>query len=193
MGHRLDEELRAETVRGERQRQRGGGLALRRLVGGGERFELGDQFGPFLWILKLLGELGGHLAVDRRCGSGARGGRAASGRPGKRRHESEKEGEEGGEPYPRPGAMAGGDGGGEFGTPPSRWRGIRCYVEPMHTILSFIVIGLLAAVVVVLLAGVAGVIRGGDPRRSNQLMRWRVILQALALLFLVLLLKLGQS
>jgi hypothetical protein len=63
----------------------------------------------------------------------------------------------------------------------------------MHTILSFIVIGLLAAVVVVLLAGVAGVIRGGDPRRSNQLMRWRVILQALALLFLVLLLKLGQS
>jgi hypothetical protein len=63
----------------------------------------------------------------------------------------------------------------------------------MHTILSFIVIGLLAAVVIVLLAGVAGVVRGGDPRRSNQLMRWRVILQALALLFLVLLLKLNHS
>ena len=43
----------------------------------------------------------------------------------------------------------------------------------------------------VLFAGLIGVARGGaDPRRSNQLMRWRVILQGAALLMFMLLLSL---
>jgi hypothetical protein len=46
-------------------------------------------------------------------------------------------------------------------------------------------------VVVVLGLGIAGVGRGGDPRRSNALMRVRVLLQgaALALMALLLLLR----
>jgi hypothetical protein len=43
------------------------------------------------------------------------------------------------------------------------------------------------AVLGVLIAGIVGVARGGDPRRSNRLMRWRVTLQGLALFIFVLL------
>jgi hypothetical protein len=40
----------------------------------------------------------------------------------------------------------------------------------------------------VLFAGMLGLVRGGDPQRSNALMRWRVMLQAVAIgLFLLLL------
>ena len=43
----------------------------------------------------------------------------------------------------------------------------------------------------VLVAGLIGVARGGgDPRRSNALMRWRVVLQAGTLVLFVLLLSL---
>lgn len=45
----------------------------------------------------------------------------------------------------------------------------------------------------VLIAGMVGLVRGGDPRRSNQLMRWRVILQAGALLLFALLMSLVRS
>jgi len=46
----------------------------------------------------------------------------------------------------------------------------------------------------VLFAGLFGLIRNnGDPRRSNALMRWRVILQAAALLLFALLLSLMRS
>ena len=46
---------------------------------------------------------------------------------------------------------------------------------------------LMLATLGVLLAGVIGLARGGgDPARSNQLMRWRVILQASALLLFLL-------
>ncbi len=61
----------------------------------------------------------------------------------------------------------------------------RC-MRPLLTLLMvFAMIGVLG----VLGAGVLGFVRGGgDPQRSNQLMRWRVILQALAILLFVLLL-----
>jgi phosphatidylglycerophosphate synthase len=50
---------------------------------------------------------------------------------------------------------------------------------------------LMLATVGVLFAGLIGVARGGgDPVRSNQLMRWRVILQAAALLLFILLVSL---
>ncbi|MGD9866681.1 MAG: twin transmembrane helix small protein [Hyphomicrobiales bacterium] len=39
----------------------------------------------------------------------------------------------------------------------------------------------LAAVVVVLLLGLWNMMRGGDPNTSQKLMRWRVILQFIAL------------
>jgi hypothetical protein len=45
----------------------------------------------------------------------------------------------------------------------------------------------LLGVLGVLGAGVIGVARGGDPVRSNRLMRWRVVLQGVALLIFVLL------
>ncbi len=43
------------------------------------------------------------------------------------------------------------------------------------------------AVLGVLGAGMLGVVRGGSPARSNQLMRWRVILQGVALALFTLL------
>jgi hypothetical protein len=45
----------------------------------------------------------------------------------------------------------------------------------------------LLGVLGVLGAGMIGVVRGGDPMRSNRLMRWRVILQCVALVIFVLL------
>jgi hypothetical protein len=45
----------------------------------------------------------------------------------------------------------------------------------------------LLGVLGVLGAGMIGVVRGGDPMRSNRLMRWRVILQGVALVIFVLL------
>ena len=46
----------------------------------------------------------------------------------------------------------------------------------------------------VLFAGLFGLVRGGgNPTRSNQLMRWRVILQGAALLLFALLMTLLRS
>jgi len=45
-------------------------------------------------------------------------------------------------------------------------------------ILSFLALG---AVAVVLFLGLANMMKGGSSNRSQQLMRWRVILQAIAL------------
>lgn len=45
----------------------------------------------------------------------------------------------------------------------------------------------------VLFAGLIGAVRGGDPARSNRLMRWRVVMQGAALLIFLLLLTLLRS
>jgi hypothetical protein len=61
---------------------------------------------------------------------------------------------------------------------------------------TFVIILLGAAmlgVVGVLLAGLLGLVRGNTPARSNQLMRWRVVLQGVALLLFMLLLSLLRS
>ena len=55
----------------------------------------------------------------------------------------------------------------------------------MTTLLPILLIFVLIAVVGVLAAGVVGVARG-DHRRSNQLMRARVILQAIAIVAMIL-------
>ncbi len=50
---------------------------------------------------------------------------------------------------------------------------------------------LMLATLGVLFAGLVGVVRGGgDPARSNRLMRWRIILQGAALLLFLLMMSL---
>ena len=55
--------------------------------------------------------------------------------------------------------------------------------------LSYIAV---TAVLVVLLAGLWNMMRGGSPNRSQTLMRWRVILQFAAIIVLMLALWLSQ-
>jgi NADH:ubiquinone oxidoreductase subunit 6 (subunit J) len=55
-------------------------------------------------------------------------------------------------------------------------------------LLVFAMIGTLA----VLGMGVASMLRGGDPRRSNKLMQSRVIMQALALVLLAMLMLMAR-
>lgn len=62
----------------------------------------------------------------------------------------------------------------------------------MITVLTILVGIAMLATVGVLLAGVLGISRG-DPARSNRLMRWRIILQGVALLLFMLLLSLLRS
>jgi hypothetical protein len=63
----------------------------------------------------------------------------------------------------------------------------------MTTVLIILVAAAMLATLGVLLAGVIGLARGDDPARGNVLMRWRVVLQAVALvLFLILMALLGR-
>jgi NADH:ubiquinone oxidoreductase subunit 6 (subunit J) len=63
----------------------------------------------------------------------------------------------------------------------------------MKTFLTILLVLALVAVAVVLLLGVVGMLRGGDPQRSNKLMRWRVGLQAIALAIVALLMLMLKS
>jgi hypothetical protein len=64
----------------------------------------------------------------------------------------------------------------------------------MKTFLTVMIVLLMLATLGVLIAGMVGLVKGGgDPRRSNQLMRWRVILQGAALLLFALLMSLLRS
>ncbi len=63
----------------------------------------------------------------------------------------------------------------------------------MTSILMILLLVTMLGVVVVLGLGMVGVVRGGDPRRSNALMRARVLLQGLALGLMVLILLLRHS
>jgi len=57
----------------------------------------------------------------------------------------------------------------------------------MATFSSLLVPLALGAVVVVLALGLANMLRGDNPTRSQSLMRWRVILQGLAVLIMLVL------
>ena len=64
----------------------------------------------------------------------------------------------------------------------------------MKTVLAVLVGIMMLATLGVLVAGMVGLARGGgDPRRSNVLMRWRVILQAGTLVLFLLLLSLLRN
>lgn len=55
----------------------------------------------------------------------------------------------------------------------------------MSLTFKIIVLLALAAVAVVLLIGLGNMIRGGTSNRSQQLMRWRVVLQAIAIVIVM--------
>ncbi len=63
----------------------------------------------------------------------------------------------------------------------------------MKTFLVIVIGLLMLGTLGVLFAGLLGMARGGDPARSNQLMRWRVMLQGAALLLLALLMTVLRS
>jgi len=50
---------------------------------------------------------------------------------------------------------------------------------------TFLVPVALAAVAIVLFLGLANMMRGGSPSRSQMLMRWRVILQLVAIIIIM--------
>ena len=63
----------------------------------------------------------------------------------------------------------------------------------MHGFLTVLIGVLLIATLGVLFAGMVGMARGTDPRRSNKLMQWRVILQGSAILLFVIIMSLLRS
>lgn len=67
-------------------------------------------------------------------------------------------------------------------------------MSPVKTFLTVLIVILMVATLGVLFAGLIGLARPGhDPRRSNQLMRWRVILQGVVILLFMLLMSLLRS
>ncbi|HVJ52480.1 MAG TPA: twin transmembrane helix small protein [Aliidongia sp.] len=56
----------------------------------------------------------------------------------------------------------------------------------MNTVFVVAIILALLATLGVLAMGIVQLFRGGNPRRSNQLMRWRIILQFTALMLFML-------
>lgn len=63
----------------------------------------------------------------------------------------------------------------------------------MHGVLTILVLIFMLGTLGVLIAGLIGMVREGDPRRSNKLMQWRVLLQGATLLLLVILMSLLRS
>ena len=64
---------------------------------------------------------------------------------------------------------------------------MRCYVAPMASFLSSILLPIaVAAVAIVLLLGLVNMMRGGSPNRSQKLMRLRVLLQFVAIVITML-------
>jgi NADH:ubiquinone oxidoreductase subunit 6 (subunit J) len=62
----------------------------------------------------------------------------------------------------------------------------------MTTFVTILLVLALGGVLAVLLSGLVTMLKGGNPRRSNKLMQWRVIMQGLALLLLAILMLLGR-
>jgi hypothetical protein len=62
----------------------------------------------------------------------------------------------------------------------------------MTTFITILLVFAMIGTLTVLGFGVATMLRGGDPRRSNKLMQSRVIMQALALVLLAVLMLLAR-
>ena len=62
----------------------------------------------------------------------------------------------------------------------------------MTTFVTILLVFAMIGTLTVLGMGVASMLRGGDPRRSNKLMQSRVIMQALALVLLAILMLMAR-
>lgn len=63
----------------------------------------------------------------------------------------------------------------------------RCYLRRMASLLSTFILPVAAgAVAIVLLLGLVNMMRGGSPNTSQKLMRWRVLLQFVAIVIAML-------
>jgi hypothetical protein len=67
------------------------------------------------------------------------------------------------------------------------------YCRVMHAFLTVLLGILMLCTLGVLLAGLLGMVREGNPRRANKLMQWRVLLQGVTILLFVLLMTLLRS
>jgi hypothetical protein len=67
------------------------------------------------------------------------------------------------------------------------------HYQQMHALLAVLVGILMLATLGVLIAGMVGMVREGDPRRSNKLMQWRVLLQGATILLFMILMSLLRS
>ncbi|MEA2741524.1 MAG: hypothetical protein QOH05_4831 [Acetobacteraceae bacterium] len=67
------------------------------------------------------------------------------------------------------------------------------YMPPVHAFLTVLVGLLMLATVGVLVAGMVGLVRENNPRRSNKLMQWRVLLQGATILLFMILMSLLRS
>ena len=65
-------------------------------------------------------------------------------------------------------------------------------MSPMTTFVTILLVLAMLGTLTVLGFGVASLLRGGDPRRSNKLMQSRVIMQALALVLLAALMLMAK-
>lgn len=63
----------------------------------------------------------------------------------------------------------------------------------MHAFLTVILIFAMIGVLIALGVGVATMLKGGNPRRSNKLMQMRVIMQAVALIVLAILMMMASN
>ncbi len=63
----------------------------------------------------------------------------------------------------------------------------------MEALVNALVPVALAAVALILLLGLWNMTRGGDPNRSQRLMRWRVVLQLIAICIVMTAIYLGGS
>jgi hypothetical protein len=67
-------------------------------------------------------------------------------------------------------------------------------IKQMKTFVVVLMVMAMLGVLGVMVTGMVGMVRGGgDPARSNALMRWRVILQAGALVLFVILMTMLKS
>jgi hypothetical protein len=66
------------------------------------------------------------------------------------------------------------------------------HISRMTTFVTILLVLAMLGTLTVLGFGVATMLRGGDPRRSNKLMQSRVIMQALALVLLAVLMLLAR-
>ena len=62
----------------------------------------------------------------------------------------------------------------------------RCYKQPMSNPFYSLIPFAIAAVAIVLVLGLVNMLRGGSPHVSQKLMRLRVLLQAIALVIILL-------